>query len=27
LDAIVLRRTAYTEGQVLGDWFPEEPVR
>jgi len=27
LDAIVLRRTAYTEEHVLGDWFPEEPVR
>jgi len=27
LDANVLRRTAYTEGQVLGDWFPEEPAR
>jgi hypothetical protein len=27
LDAIVLRRAAYTEVQVLGDWFPEEPAR
>ena len=25
LDANVLRRAAYTEEQVLGDWFPEEP--
>ena len=27
LDANVLRRTAYTEAQVLEDWFPEEPPR
>ena len=22
-----IRGAPYTEGQVLGDWFPEEPVR
>ena len=27
LDANVLRRARYTEEQVLGDWFPEEPAR
>lgn len=27
LGAIVLRRMVYTEAQVLGDWFPEEPER
>jgi Domain of unknown function DUF29 len=27
LDASVLRRASYTEEQVLGDWFPEEPPR
>jgi hypothetical protein len=27
LDANVIRRTAYTEELVLGDWFPEEPAR
>jgi Domain of unknown function DUF29 len=26
LDANVLRRAGYTEEQVLGDWFPEEPA-
>ena len=25
LDALVLRRARYTEQQVLGDWFPEQP--
>jgi hypothetical protein len=25
LDASVLQRASYTEEQVLGDWFPEEP--
>jgi hypothetical protein len=25
VDAQVLRRARYTEAQVLGDWFPEEP--
>ena len=27
VDADVLRRASYTEEQVLGDWFPEEPPR
>jgi hypothetical protein len=27
VEASVLRRTRYTEEQVLGDWFPEEPPR
>ena len=27
VDALVLRRACYTEEQVLGDWFPEEPPR
>jgi hypothetical protein len=27
LEANVLRRARYTEEQVLGDWFPEEPPR
>jgi hypothetical protein len=27
LDANILRRIRYTEEQVLGDWFPEEPAR
>jgi hypothetical protein len=22
-----IRGSSYTEGEVLGDWFPEEPVR
>ena len=25
VDAQILRRARYTEAQVLGDWFPEEP--
>ena len=27
VDADVLRRTSYTEEQVLDDWFPKEPPR
>ena len=27
VEANVLRRARYTEEQVLGDWFPEEPPR
>jgi len=27
IDEVVLRRAHYTEEQVLGDWFPEEPPR
>jgi hypothetical protein len=27
VEANVLRRARYTEEQVLGDWFPEEPAR
>jgi hypothetical protein len=27
VEADVLRRARYTEEQVLGDWFPEEPPR
>jgi Domain of unknown function DUF29 len=27
LEANVLRRARYTEEQILGDWFPEEPPR
>lgn len=27
VEASVLRRARYTEEQVLGDWFPEEPPR
>jgi hypothetical protein len=26
VDAQALRRARYTEAQVLGDWFPEEPA-
>ena len=27
VDALVLRRARFTEEQILGDWFPEEPPR
>ena len=27
VEANVLRRARYTEAQVIGDWFPEEPPR
>jgi hypothetical protein len=27
MDLPTIRRTSYSEEQILGDWFPEEPLR